>query len=525
MEETKYQDQLFQSTMQEVADRIHIRPGQELPQEIAAANEDFLLWQEQGSISHPATPEDAGRKSDRERLNCSVDISSDFMTAYLMLYGKPEGQYSVDEIIDFLHSHHIVYGIRKKTIQRMIEEREYYEEVIIAQGTSSAKGRDGYFEFHFNTTPETKPIILPDGSVDYNKLGKIELAETGQLLATYHGAIPAINGMDIFGNCTPIEDAKELSPLKGKGFVMTPDSREYYASTEGKITYSKPDHTLSVTPIYIIEGNVDNATGDIRFNGDVLVEGNVFANTTIRATGNITVNGHVEIATLHAGKNVILKNGMQGSALGSIHAKGEVMAKFLEQTAVYAGGKVTANAILNCTIESGTEVQVSGTRGNIIGGSTKAVEKITAFSLGNRVGVKTKLIVGFEKEFKEVIALLDCELEDAKDHLFEAERSIARLTAQMSSKPDPAFAEAKAAAFRDKITYQAKVKELTTRREELIDVRERSIDGIVIVNGPVNAGTTVIINGIKETLQSERKNVNFTAKGREMRVYSNQENR
>lgn len=525
MEESNYQEELFRSTMQEVADRIHIRPGQELPEEAMAANEDFLRWQEQGSISHPTTPEDAGRKSERERLNCSIDISQDFMTAYLMLYGKPEGNYTVEEIVDFLHEQKVVYGIREKTIQRMIEERQYYEEVVIARGTSSAKGRDGYFEFHFNTTPETKPIILPDGSVDYNKLGKIELAETGQLLATYHGAIPAINGMDIFGNCTPIEEAKDLSPLKGKGFVMTPDAKEYYATTEGKITYSQPDHSLCVTPIYIIEENVDNATGDIRFNGDVLVKGNVFANTTIRATGNITVNGHVEIANLHAGKNVILKNGMQGSAQGTIHAKGEVMAKFLEQTEVHAGGKITANAILNCNVESGTEIQVLGTRGNIIGGSTKAVEKITAFSLGNRVGVKTKLVVGFEKEFKEVIAQLDGELEDAKDSLFEAERNITRLTSQLAAKPDPALAEAKAAAFRDKITYQAKVKELNTRREELIDVRERSIDGIVIVNGPVNAGTTVIINGIKETLESERKNVNFTAKGREMRVYSNQEKR
>ena len=197
------------------------------------------------------------------------------------------------------------------------------------------------------------------------------------------------------------------------------------------------------------------------------------------------------------------------------------MAKFLEQTIVIAGGNVSANAILNCTIESGTEIIVSGNRGTIIGGSTKAVEKITAFALGNRVGVKTKLIVGFEKEFKEIIALSDSELASAKDSLLDAERSIARLTAQLKNKPDPQLAEAKAKALRDKITYQAKVKELTTKREELIDIRERSIDGTVIVSGPVNVGTTVIINGITEQLVSERKNVNFTAKGREMRVYSN----
>lgn len=514
-----YEEELFKATMQEVEDRIRIRRGEKL---------DFQNEKTKDSLTTNCSTDVSisplvGRHSDREKLNCTIDIAEDAMTAYLMLYGKTDGcDYTYQEIEAYLKEKGIVYGIRENTIKNMIIQHQYYEEIIIARGTSAAKGKNGYFEFHFNTTPETKPIVLPDGSVDYNKLGKIELAETGQLLVTYHNAIPAIDGTDIFGNTTPIEEAKDLAPLKGKGFVVTKDQREYYASTEGKISYTPGDGQLSITPIYIIEENVDNATGDIRFNGDVLVKGNVFANTTIRATGNITVNGHVEIASLYAGKNVILKNGMQGSGIGTIQAKGQVMAKFLEQTNVIAGGNVSANAILNCTIESGAEIIVSGNRGTIIGGSTKAVEKITAFSLGNRVGVKTKLIVGFEKEFKEVIALLDSELSSAKDSLFDADRTIARLTAQLQNKPDPELADAKAKVFRDKITYQAKVKELTTKREELIDVRERSIDGTVIVTGPVNVGTTVIINGITEQLVSERKNVNFTAKGREMRVYSNE---
>lgn len=516
-----YEEELFKATMQEVEDRIRIRRGsiEEASDKPAIEFSKEISKQHQGSAD--TSLPDTGRRSDREKLNCTLDIAEDAMTAYLMLYGKSNVEYTYEELVQYLNEQGIVYGIREKTLKKMISEQQYYEEIIIARGTSAAKGKDGYFEFHFNTTPSTKPIILPDGSVDYNKLGKIELAETGQLLVTYHRAIPATDGIDIFGNTTPIEEAKELSPLKGKGFVMTPDGKEYYASTEGKISYSPGEHQLSVTPIYIIEENVDNATGDIRFHGDVLVKGNVFANTTIRATGNITVNGHVEIANLYAGKDVILKNGMQGSGTGTINAKGQVMAKFLEQTIVTAGTSVRANAILNCTVESGTEVIVSGNRGTIIGGSTKAVEKITAFALGNRVGVKTKLIVGFEKEFKEIIALFDDELSSAKEKLLDIERSIARLTAQLNNKSDPELAEAKAKAFRDKITYQAKVKELTTKREELIDIRERSIDGTVIVNGPVNVGTTVIINGITEQLTSERKNVNFTAKGREMRVYSN----
>lgn len=513
------EEELFKATMLEVEDRIRIRRGDG---NLLTENDTQRDTKDSDTTSDfTIDPDLVGRHTDRENLNCTIDISEDGMTAYLMLYGKHEEDYTYEEIHTYLLEHKIVYGINEKIIRKMIETRQYYEEIIIAKGTTSSKGKNGYFEFHFNTAPETKPIILPDGSVDYNKLGKIELAETGQLLATYHKSIPAVHGTDIFGNTTFIEEAVDLPPLKGKGFVSTPDGREYYASSEGKITYSKPDHQLMVTPIYIIDGNVDNATGDIRFNGDVLVKGNVFANTTIRATGNITVEGHVEIATLHAGKNVILKNGMQGSGTGSINAKEQVMAKFLEQTIVHAGGNVSANAILNCTIESGAEIIVSGNRGTIIGGSSKAVEKITAYSLGNRVGVKTKLVVGFEREFKEVIAAIDDEIARTHDDLFDAERTITRLTAQLQNNPSPELAETKAKAFRDKITLQAKSKELATKREELIDVRERSIDGTVIVTGPVNVGTVVIINGIKEKLISQRKNVNFTAKGREMRVYAN----
>lgn len=513
------EEELFKATMIEVEDRIRIRRGDGSFGKDNTTTED--TQKDEAPSEFTLDPELLGRHTDRELLNCTLDVSEDGMTAYLMLYGKPAGDYTYEELVEFLHLRKITHGIREKTLRKMIEERQYYEEVIIAKGTTASKGKNGYFEFHFNTTPETKPIILPDGSVDYNKLGKIELAKTGQLLATYHSSISAVHGSDIFGNNTFIEEAVDLPPLKGKGFVSTPDGREYYASSEGKITYSKPDHQLMVTPIYIIDGNVDNATGDIRFNGDVLVKGNVFANTTIRTTGNITVEGHVEIANLHAGKNVILKNGMQGSGTGTINSRGQVMAKFLEQTSVYAGGNVSANAILNCTIESGAEVIVSGNRGTIIGGSTKAVEKITAYSLGNRVGVKTKLIVGFEREFKEIIAALDAEIAQTHDDLFDAERTITRLSAQMQNNPSPEVAETKAKVFREKITLQAKSKELATKREELIDIRERSIDGTVIVSGPVNVGTVVIINGIKEKLISERKNVNFTAKGKEMRVYSN----
>ena len=94
---------------------------------------------------------------------------------------------------------------------------------------------------------------------------------------------------------------------------------------------------LTVTPVYVIKGNLGAATGNVDFHGDVFVEGNVYAGITVKTTGNITINGHVETASLFAGKDVILKNGMQGSGNGIIRAGRNVMARFIEQTKVYAG--------------------------------------------------------------------------------------------------------------------------------------------------------------------------------------------
>ncbi|MDE6404499.1 MAG: FapA family protein, partial [Lachnospiraceae bacterium] len=303
-------------------------------------------------------------------------ISETRMEAFLILYRR----FSEKEIRGLLKENQIVYGIKEKALQELAQGKLNYEEVFVAQGTAKKDGRDGYFEYHFNTQPETKPIILPDGSVDYNVLGKMELVTKGQLLVTYHAVLPAVVGRDVQGNTMEAYEGKELPPLQCKRCEPDESGCKYFASTEGNVTLE--GKCLTVTPIYAIDGNLDAATGDVDFHGDVLVQGNVFAGVTLKTTGTITVNGHVETARLFAGKDVILKNGMQGSGNGVIRAGRNVMARFLEQTQIYAGNEVNTGAILNCEIESGQNVEVAGNRGTIIGGSVTAVEQITAASIG-----------------------------------------------------------------------------------------------------------------------------------------------
>lgn len=445
-------------------------------------------------------------------------ISETRMEASVTLYRR----FSAEELRGLLEENGVVFGIKESTLKELAEGTRNYEETLVATGVAAKDGRDGYFEYHFNPQPETKPIILPDDSVDYNVLGKIELVTKGQLLVTYHEAMEAVIGRDVLGNSIAAYDGKGLPPLQCKRCEPDETGCQYYASTEGNVTIE--GRCLTVTPIYVVDGDLDAATGDVDFHGDVFVQGNVFAGVTVKTTGSITVNGHVETASLFAGKDVILKNGMQGSGNGVIRAGGNVMARFLEQTQVYAGAEINTGAILNCEVESGQTVVIAGNKGTIIGGTVSAVEQITAASIGNRAGVTTQLIIGMDCEFKTKMGEIDRLTDEYQNNVTDAERALERLAVQLKAQPaHPVWKQQKAEQMRRKINYQLKLKEISAKREQLIDINRRSADGKIVVGGIANVGCVIIINGVRETLHSEYRNVTFKKSRQEIRIISNRQ--
>ena len=447
-----------------------------------------------------------------------LHITDTRMEALLTLYRR----FSVEELRTLLKENGIVFGIREKTLEMLAQGKQNYEETLVASGTAAKDGRDGYFEYHFNPQPETKPIILPDGSVDYNVLGKIELVTKGQLLVTYHSALPAVTGRDVLGNTIEAYEGKELPLLQCKRCAPDETGCKYYAGVEGNVTVE--ERRLTVTPVYVIEDDLDASTGDVDFHGDVLVQGNVYAGVTVKTTGNITVNGHVETANLIAGKDVILKNGMQGSGNGVIRAGGNVMARFLEQTQVFVEKEINVGALLNCEVEAGKNVVVSGNRGTIIGGTVTAVEQIMTASIGNRAAVTTQLVIGLDCEFRHKMEEIDHKMDEYQSNMDDAARDLERITHQLRTQPaTPELDQQKAEQMRRKINYQLKLKEAAMERERLIDINQRSADGKIIVGGIANVGCVIVINGVRETLQSEYRNVTFKKVRHEIRITSNKQ--
>ena len=123
--------------------------------------------------------------------------------------------------------------------------------------------------------------------------------------------------------------------------------RTYVAGLDGIVTLEMK--SAGANALSEIHMNVTNlltvpevtlATGDVNYEGNVFVIGNVGSGAEICATGDILVGGFVEAAHLLAGGDIMIRQGMNASGEGEIRAAGNVNGCFFESTKIYAEGDI-----------------------------------------------------------------------------------------------------------------------------------------------------------------------------------------
>lgn len=357
-----------------------------------------------------------------------VRITEDKTEAWLYLCAPDDGtKYEKGEIMRYLQLNNVVAGINESHVAAMCKKQIYEREVKVASSVKGDPGREGYFEFFFNTE-KPKPKINKDGTVDYRSMSLVQNVTEGDKLAVYHPAVQGTSGRDVTGAFEKANAYRELRPLMGKGISNENDPNEYYATMSGKIEYDKESNKLSVVEVYEVQGGCDYANNAlVEFNGDVIIHGNIEAGVTVHAGKSLTVDGVVESANISAGGDVCLKRGMQGSGKGMINAGGNVFTEFLEYARVKAGGAVQSNVILNSNVESGNTVTLTGKKGLIAGGSVHAMLGVTCQNMGNASEIKTCVHVGVLPEIMEKRAEVSQEYAKLNAELDEIVVGMARI--------------------------------------------------------------------------------------------------
>lgn len=438
-----------------------------------------------------------------------VRIRYDEMEAYIMLPEPEAGEkYTISNLMQALGENEVRAGIDQDKLLDMINNSQYEVEVPVAKGTSVVDGIDGYYEYNFDTNVDKKPKILPDGSVDYWSVNSIEEVREGQIIAVYHPAVQGKDGINVRGQVLQAKRGREQGPLRGKGFSRSDDNVTYIASVDGKIEMQ--NDRIVIQQVHEIQGNADLTVGNIDFRGDVIVHGNVESGVNIKATGTITVDGVVEACTLEAGKDIILRNGMQGGNKSFVRTKGNVTARFFEFTRIECDGQLQTDVLLDCVVRCKSRIIVNGTKGRIIGGDIRAIEGVEVYTLGNEVEKRTELTVGAEIGVCAQLNNLEKNIQSAQENLAKIEKGLGQFD-KLEAEKGVSYANdpRRVALLRLKIKDTANLANDQMEAKKLRILLERSKGASVSVIRGVHPGVIIYIDELKFRVKNYAESITF----------------
>jgi formylmethanofuran dehydrogenase subunit C len=229
-----------------------------------------------------------------------------------------------ERLIGELKQRNIAYGIDHAAIFRLMQERVLHREEVIARGTPAVHGTDA--ELELLLLPPTFLAASGDGGrVDYKSIDNISQLKAGDVISRGTPAVLSTPGTNIFGKeiRAPAVHERIRHPA-GKNTTISEDGLEMTATKDGFVRWN--GHVIDVCEIFIVTGDVGLSTGNVRYQGDVEVYGDVQPGFEVVAGGNVRVFGAAEGKVLSENGTVTVSHGVMGTehSLAEVTAEGDV---------------------------------------------------------------------------------------------------------------------------------------------------------------------------------------------------------
>jgi uncharacterized protein (DUF342 family) len=454
----------------------------------------------------------------------TVDITADEMKAYIHVTPPGTGgcDIALETYLSFLRNNKVLFGIGEEALGRFADRPVYNEAFLVAEGTRPQNGRDSYIQYNFET--DQSKVKLREGSngrVDFKDLNIIQNVVQGQPLAV---RVPSENGTvgrTVTGKVIPAKNGREIAMPLGKNVHAGDDDASIIADMNGQVVIS--GGKINVEPVYTVQGNVNLKTGNIIFLGTVIITGNVEDGFSVKAAGNIEVDGTVEKAELDAEGDIIVHQGITGKSNGMVRAGRSIWARFIENAQVEAGNMVVvSDGIINSQVDAFKRIICQGKRAHIVGGRLRATEEINAKSLGSPTsGTETICEVGFDPQSKTQMDALEVQKASMEKQLEEIQLNVQTLiNIKKQRKSLPEDKEAYLHELMDK--RQELSGDLQKNKEETEKIQDflnnLKTRGKISASSKVYPGVKILIRDAKEDVRNEYRAVTFILENGLVRV-------
>lgn len=459
--------------------------------------------------------------ADKFDAQLEVTISKDKMLASAEIQCAYGGEHiSLAEIKSVCDNLNIRFGLIPKTILGLINTCKKAKpgktfRVTIAKGKPAQDGSDAYFKKLVKTDNHRAhvPKRLDNGNVDMHDLGDTITVKPNTLLME---KVPATEGSP--GKTVTAETIKQKQG----------QDKKYQLTDNVQLSEKNPLFLISkIQGIPISDGgfirvddvllltDIDVKTGNINYDGSVMITGDIHEGMKIDVTGDITVMGFIESATVHCGGDLTIKKSIIGHVKESSHdfsseinCEGTLRGTIASYSRLNVGKEIIfTDQLLHCSVICKGSIHVHDEnlrKGAIIGGDLHAAGNVITVNIGTEAGCKTlidltanftelaqsrKQLIHEYQEFDTSIEKIQKAQQRAESLLDPKER---KTTKQKLMQEKQALRDES-----DKVRYQ-----LDTVKMQISDYYAQSY---VIAHKELHSGTTVNIGEKSITTTQEHK--------------------
>lgn len=367
--------------------------------------------------------------AERKDGKVAIEVSADKMHASMKITSAWGGkEIALPDILHSLKDKKIKMGLSKPKIMALTQRLQILPpgescEGIIASGKPPVNGENAILTRKVPLARERllQPQERDDGTVDMRNLGATISVKVGDVLMVKTPATDGVPGYNVHGDILHQLPGKDKPMKPGNGCDFHPkDPNKLVATVAGQPVETKTgmqvDDMLQIKDVDVKYGHVD-------FRGSVLITGDIHEGMEVKASGDITVMGFVDSATLYAEGDVIVSKGVIGRLIKDnelstkITAQGQICAQFVQYSELKADSDIlVTKQLLHSHSETKTTITVcdaTGKRGDLAGGWARAAKGIKAVAFGATSGTKTDLYCAMDQHtLKEQMKELDTSIKN-----------------------------------------------------------------------------------------------------------------
>jgi uncharacterized protein (DUF342 family) len=455
----------------------------------------------------------SGVVAEKKNAHLRIIVAEDEMSADAQVFCAYGGSHvSANQIIKAAQEQNVTFGFNKKAVVALAAKASKSQpgsevQETVAFGKEPVQGVSAKFEKKFACFKDRvlKPQVSNDktDTVNMRDLGVLVSAKVGDVVLCKIPMVKGVRGCSVVGDVIDATDGVDLQLKAGNGTEINAKNPLELLATINGLPRSV-ENGMAVEDVFEVP-KVDVSTGNIVYEGSVVVNGDVGEGMKIKANGDVNISGYVDSAYVEAAGDIVIGKAAIGRQMDAddesdcsttIKAKGNIFIRHAQYIEVECSSTVTVEKQLLHSRITAKNILVGSEEnpnGKIIGGSLTLTETLKAGTLGAPAGSHTA--VSLNLLYDKVVAKrnqLRSAIDEQKQILADIKTAVEHIKDLPNGEDKKTLLTDSVASFEKHKKIQkhlmAKGKALEKKQQTLLDdskleIKDRIYSGIDIVFG------------------------------------------